>query len=184
VIERLSYDLEMKTREQNRNNKRTEIERFDWFIERIQTRVAFGWLSERSREKLSRNQPVLRFDVILQHVWLIEQCLLHIRVFFGGKTKSPCFDLFIHWLIKQITNAYWNYFSKSYENRSNCVHIHSVVGSMIKEGCRWRIRKPSSLSVLKVVEASFILQVTSKSLEKHDSMKICILSFYMFHQAL
>ena len=41
----------MKTREQNRNNKRTEIERFDWFIERIQTRVAFGWLSERSGEK-------------------------------------------------------------------------------------------------------------------------------------
>ena len=94
------------------------------------------------------------------------------------------FDLFIHWLIKQITNAYWNYFSKSYENRSNCVHIHSAVGSMIKEGCRWRIRKPSSLSVLKVVEASFILQVTSKSLEKHDSLKICILRFYMFHQAL
>ena len=43
----------MKTREQNRNNKRTEIERFDWFIERIQTRVAFGWLSERSGEKTS-----------------------------------------------------------------------------------------------------------------------------------
>ena len=41
----------MKTRKQNRNNKRTEIERFDWFIERIQTRVAFGWLSERSGEK-------------------------------------------------------------------------------------------------------------------------------------
>ena len=42
LLERFSYDLEMKTREQNRNNKRTEIERFDWFIERIQTRVAFG----------------------------------------------------------------------------------------------------------------------------------------------
>ena len=42
----------MKTREQNRNNKPTEIERFDWFIERIQTRVAFGWLSERSGEKI------------------------------------------------------------------------------------------------------------------------------------
>ena len=53
MIERFSYDLEMKTREQNRNNKRTEIERFDWFIERIQTRVAFGWLSERSGEKTS-----------------------------------------------------------------------------------------------------------------------------------
>ena len=44
--------LKWKTREQNRNNKRTEIERFDWFIERIQTRVAFGWLGERSGEKL------------------------------------------------------------------------------------------------------------------------------------
>ena len=52
-IERFSYDLEMKTREQNRNNKRTEIERFDWFIERIQTHVAFAWLSERSGEKTS-----------------------------------------------------------------------------------------------------------------------------------
>ena len=30
---------EMKTREQNRNDKQTEIERFDWFIERIQTRA-------------------------------------------------------------------------------------------------------------------------------------------------
>ena len=46
-VEQFSYDLEMKTREQNRNNKRTEIERFDWFIEWIQTRAAFGWLSER-----------------------------------------------------------------------------------------------------------------------------------------
>ena len=55
LIERFSYDLETKTREQNRNNKRTEIGRFDWFIdERIQTRVAFGWLSERSGEKRPR----------------------------------------------------------------------------------------------------------------------------------
>ena len=52
-IERFSYDLEMKRDEQKRNNKRTEIERFDWFIERIKTRVAFVWLSERSGEKTS-----------------------------------------------------------------------------------------------------------------------------------
>ena len=51
--ERFSYDLEMKKREQNRNSKRTEIELFDWFIERIQTLVAFGWLSERSGENIS-----------------------------------------------------------------------------------------------------------------------------------
>jgi len=29
------------------------MERFDWIIERIQTRLAFGWLSERSGEKTS-----------------------------------------------------------------------------------------------------------------------------------
>ena len=38
----------MKTGEQNAP---AEIERFDWVIERIQTRVAFGWFSERSGEK-------------------------------------------------------------------------------------------------------------------------------------
>ena len=40
-IERFSYDLEMKAREQNRNGKRTEIGRFDWFIERKDKRA---WL--------------------------------------------------------------------------------------------------------------------------------------------
>ena len=39
VLERFSDDLEMKTHEQNRSIKRTEIKRFDWFIERIQIRV-------------------------------------------------------------------------------------------------------------------------------------------------
>ena len=53
ILEQFSYDFEMKTRKQNRNNKRTELGRFDWFIERMQTRVAFGWLSERSGEKTS-----------------------------------------------------------------------------------------------------------------------------------
>ena len=46
TLEQFSYDLEMKTCKQNRNNKLTDIECFDWFIERIQTHVAFGWLSE------------------------------------------------------------------------------------------------------------------------------------------
>ena len=53
----------------------------------------------------------LCLDIILQHDWPIEQCPLHNRVFFGGKTKSPCFELFIHWLIlKQITTTYQNHF--------------------------------------------------------------------------
>ena len=45
--------LKGKRANKTEKNKRKEIERFDWFIERIQTRVAFGWLSERSGEKTS-----------------------------------------------------------------------------------------------------------------------------------
>ena len=68
-------------------------------------------------KKLSRNQPIPCFNVILQLDWPVEKCRLHIRIFFGGKTQRPCFDLSIHWLIKQITNTYRNHFSRSYENR-------------------------------------------------------------------
>ena len=124
--------LKVKTRERNRNNKRPQIEPFDWFIERIQTRMAFGWLSERPRvKKLHARELLESIDTSLwRHTatdWSIEQCLLHIKVFFGGKTKSPCFDLFIHWLIKQITNTYLNHFSRSYENRYMiCVFLGDI----------------------------------------------------------
>ena len=46
MIERFSYDLEMKMCEQNKNNKRTEIERFDLFIEPDTNSRGF-WLVER-----------------------------------------------------------------------------------------------------------------------------------------
>ena len=32
--------------------------------------------------------------------------------------KGPCFDLFIHWLIQQITNTYRNHFSRTHKNLS------------------------------------------------------------------
>ena len=106
-----------RTKQKQQTNGNTAI----WLVYRTDTNAPGFWLVKRTLgwknfmpEELSRN----RFDVILQHDWSIEQCLLHIRVFFGGKTKSPCFVLFIHWLIKQITNTYWNHFSRSYENRS------------------------------------------------------------------
>ena len=38
-VERFSYDLEMKTREQNKSKEQTEIEPFDWLIKRLQTPI-------------------------------------------------------------------------------------------------------------------------------------------------
>ena len=46
TVERFSYDIEMKTREQNRSNKRTEIERFDWY--RTDTNACGFWLVKRT----------------------------------------------------------------------------------------------------------------------------------------
>ena len=129
-VERFLYDLEMKTCEQNRNNKRTEIQkykyRFDWFVEWIQMRVAYGWLKNAQQKKLharelSRSQSILHFYVTLQHNF--GQSNSAFSNFYQGflrwKTKSPCFDLFIHWLIKQINKEHLpKPFFKSYENHS------------------------------------------------------------------
>ena len=119
----------MKTHEQTRNNKRTKMERFDWFIERGQTRVCFGWLTERSGEKPSCPKNFLEIN---RYFALTSYCYKTIgqsnnAFFFGGKTKRPCFDLFIHWLIKQITNPYRNHFLRSCENRSKQIETTQLI---------------------------------------------------------
>ena len=88
-----------------------------WLVYWTDTNARCFWLVKQTLgwknfmpEELSRNQSIPHFDVILLHDWPVEQRLLHISVFFGGKTKKPCFDLFIHWLIKQITSTYRNHF--------------------------------------------------------------------------
>ena len=56
----------MKAREQNRNSKRTEIERFDWFIERIQTRGF--WLVKRTlglKNVTPQNFPLVNRYLVL-----------------------------------------------------------------------------------------------------------------------
>ena len=112
----------MKTRKQNRNNKRTEIEPFDWFIERIQTHLAFGWLSERSGEKTScpknflGEEIMLCFDVYCNTIGQSNNAYSDPYNGFLWR-KSPCFELFIRWFIKQITNICRKQFSRSYESR-------------------------------------------------------------------
>ena len=94
-------------------------------------------------KELCRNQPILRFDVIVQQDWPIKQCLLHIGIFFGGKTRRPCFDLFVHnWPIKQITNAppltntNQNHSSGSYKNHSISIFIIIIISQHL-----WHIKR-------------------------------------------
>ena len=111
----------MKTGEQNRNNKRTEIERFDWFIERIQTRVAFGWLSERSGEKTSCPKNFLeinRYFALTSYCNTIGQSNNAFSILgfsLAGKRRGHV--LIFHWLIKQIMNTCRKHFSRPYDTR-------------------------------------------------------------------
>ena len=139
---------------------------------RTDTNARGFWLSERSAEKLharrtSRNQPILRFDVMLQHDWPIELCSLYIRVFFRGKTKSTCFDLFIRWLIKQITSTYRNHFSRSYENRS--IRIYMDVKKPLAEGYVAE-KIPSNTSTEK--KKSYSDEITPPSSQSPPSQKL------------
>ena len=70
--------------------------------------------------ELSRYQSILRFHVILQHDWVIEECLLHIRVFFGLEKEESMFWSFHPFVdsLKQITKTDRNHYSRSYENFS------------------------------------------------------------------
>ena len=112
--------------ERAKQKKRTNENRAIWLVYWM-----LGWKKLHAWE-LCRNQSILRCDVILQRYWPSQECHPHIRVFFGGKTKKPRFDLFIYWGIKQITNTYRIQFSRSYENRSTedvntQRHIFSVI---------------------------------------------------------
>ena len=92
-IVRFSYDLEMKTRKRNRDNKQTEMERFDWFIEWIKR--AWLWLVKRTlRRKNVMPENILEIaltsycNTISQ---LIEQCLLQIRGFLWRENEESMF---------------------------------------------------------------------------------------------
>ena len=94
----------------------------------LRDKIAFGfWLVKRTLswknfmpKELFTNQSILPFDVMLQH-----QSNNSFSILGFSLAGSSCFDLFIHWLIKQIMNIYQNHFSRSYENRSN--HMTAVL---------------------------------------------------------
>ena len=92
----------MKTK-QNRNKKRAEIKRFDWFIERIQTHLPFGWLSERTTEKTSCPQNVLKIasKSYCNRIGQSKNAFSILGFSLAGKRRvHACFVFFIHWLLK------------------------------------------------------------------------------------
>ena len=122
----------------------TDGNRVIWLVYRTNTNAHVFWLVERTPgwknfmpDNFLEINGYLALTSYCKTKGPIEQCPFYISVFFGRKTKSPCFDLFIHWLIKQITNTYRINFSRSYENRSNTVKMswQSAVSRLVVYCC-------------------------------------------------
>ena len=116
-----------------KQKQQTNGNRAIWLVYQADTNALGFWLVKWTLvwrnfmlENFLEINPILRFDVILQHDLPSKQCHLHIRILFGRKTKRPCFEFFIHWLIKQVTNTYRNHFSTSYENRSKWSRVCKI----------------------------------------------------------
>ena len=132
----------MKTREQNRNNKLTEIERLDWFVERIQKRVAFGSLSERSGEKTSCPKNFVEINL---HFALTSYCntigkwnnaFSILRFSLVGKRRV--YVLIFHLLPDKTNNEHLQKsFFKVIRKSLHCVYHKDYFGS----SRRWRVMR-------------------------------------------
>ena len=117
--------MTLKWKRANKQKQQTNGNRAIWFVYRTDTNARGFWLVKRTlgwKNFMPKNfLEINRCFALKSTTRMANRTMpsVYIRVIlFSGKTKSPCFDLFIHWLIKQITNTYRNNFSRSYENRS------------------------------------------------------------------
>ena len=115
-MEGFSYDLDMKTRKQNRK-KQTNEKRAIWMVYRTDTNARGFWLVKRTlrREKSSCPKNFLeisRYFALTLYRNTIGQ-LINASSLLGfsltGKGRGHFFYLFIYGLIKQITNTYRNH---------------------------------------------------------------------------
>ena len=120
VIERFLFDLEMKTREQNK--QQSNGNRAIRLVYRTDTNARGFWLIKRTL-RWKNFMPVKflrrnRYFALTSYCNTIGQSMLSpYQGFLWRKIEESVFWSFIHWLIKQITNTYGNHFSRSYENR-------------------------------------------------------------------
>ena len=95
-----------------KQKQQTNGNRAIWLVYRTDTNARGFWLVKRTlgwKNFMPENfLEINRYFALTSYCNTIGQSnnAFSILGFFGRKTKSPCFDLFIHWLIKQITKTY------------------------------------------------------------------------------
>ena len=110
-----------------KQKQETNGNRAIWLVYRTDTNARGFWLVKRTlgwKNFMPENfLEIKRYFALTSYCNTIGQSNNAFSVLgfsLAGKRRPqcPCFDLFIHWLIKQITNTYSSHFSRSYENRS------------------------------------------------------------------
>ena len=147
----MDFRLTLKWRRTNKTkkSKETEIERFDWFIERIQTRGAFGWLSERSGEQKFMPENFLEINRYLALTsycntidWPIELSLF--------RNKESMFSSF-HPLADKTNKEHLNHCSMSYENLSSIISwyvcFYCWISFLEKISCFAKTRSPNQFFI-------------------------------------
>jgi len=128
---RLTLDREIFVWPWNENvrtkqKQQTNGNRAIWLVYRTDTNARGFWLDKRTlgwkkNFMLENFLEINRYFALTSHWNTIGQSNNAFSILgfsLAGKRRGHAFDLFIHWLIKQITNTYRNHFSRSYENRS------------------------------------------------------------------
>ena len=104
-----------RTKQKQQTNGNTAI----WLVYRTDTNARGFWLVKRTlgwKNFMPENfLEINRYFALTSYCNTIGQSN---NAFSILGFSLACFDLFIHWLIKQITNTYRDHFSRSYENRS------------------------------------------------------------------
>ena len=120
LLKQFSYDLEMKTSEQNRNNKRvgTAI----WLVYRTDTNARGFWLVKRTLG-WKNFMPEKSTDTSLWRHSAIRLANLTMpspyQGFLWRENEEVLFWSFHPLAGKQIANTYRNHYRRLYENRSN-----------------------------------------------------------------
>ena len=127
--------------------QQTNWNRAIWLVYRTDTNPRAFWLVKRMLGGGGGNFTSKNFSEINRYFALTSCCnkigqsnnaILGYSLAGRRRGHHSGFDLFIHWLIKQRTNTYWNQFSRSYKNHSNGAFLLRcfVFWDLCRGGCR------------------------------------------------
>ena len=122
-----SWNENARTKQRQQRNGNRAI----WLVYRTDTNARGFWVVKRT---LNRCFTLTSY---LNTIGQSNNALSILGFSLAGKQRVHVLNLFIHWLIKQMTNTHRNQFSRSHENRSNwCLSLLGLKGGLNSQTSR------------------------------------------------